>query len=399
LFLALCAKNNPSYTASTRNPKEPQKFGRMGLLARMHGLKKRFLVILLVGGLVGCYLPSIPGQNTRSETDLPAYQTVAVILTKTRAAQSQLTTAGQSQLNTTETPVPYPTATQRPSNTVTLIEITQAPQETSTVPIMASVIPTAALCNLAQAGRPIDVTVSDGMRFHPGDGFVKTWRLVNAGTCPWTQGYAVVWFSGDDLGLRHEESFRNIVPPGESIDLSVDMAAPAQPGAYQSNWKLRSDQGELFGIGPGGGSPFWVRIEVYLMNTSTPTPLAPSDTPTPVVLREGGVTLTLNQSLNLENGQVANDASGDLQLKLIGAHLELVPFGGTRIINMGARVPIPSDCVNAPVSAEPITLGPELEGNTLCLQTGRGQPGNAQLGKVDLSGNTLELKFALWSVP
>ena len=118
------------------------------------------------------------------------------------------------------------------------------------------------VCNLAAAGRPIDVTIPDDTRVGPGDSFVKTWRLVNMGSCTWTRGYAAVWFSGMAMGGQREESLRRSVSPQESVDISVEMSAPLLTGEYQSNWKLRDEAGNFFGIGPAGNSPFWVRIEV-----------------------------------------------------------------------------------------------------------------------------------------
>ncbi len=59
------------------------------------------------------------------------------------------------------------------------------------------------------------------------------------------------------------------VLPGEVVELSVEMVAPFEPGFYQSNWMLQSPEGELFGLGPNGDAPFWVRIEV--VGTFTPT--------------------------------------------------------------------------------------------------------------------------------
>ena len=142
---------------------------------------------------------------------------------------------------------------------------------------------TATACDLAQPGRPIDVTVPDDTSFHPGDNFSKTWRLVNAGSCAWDGHYTVLWFSGDDLGTTHHLPLSERIGPGKSIDITVDMHAPQEPGTYQSNWKMSNGQGEMFGIGTDGDAPFWVRIIVVPADTVTtaPSEIAPEVTHTP----------------------------------------------------------------------------------------------------------------------
>jgi hypothetical protein len=54
--------------------------------------------------------------------------------------------------------------------------------------------------------------------------------------------------------------FMGVVAPGGTIDLSVSLVAPGDPGAYQGFCKLRNSGGLLFGL--GGNSAFWVRIKV-----------------------------------------------------------------------------------------------------------------------------------------
>jgi len=60
----------------------------------------------------------------------------------------------------------------------------------------------------------------------------------------------------------HQSNYLNAeVLPGQSIDVSVEFIAPSEPGTYQSNWMLQSQNGDLFGLGPNGDAPFWVRIQ------------------------------------------------------------------------------------------------------------------------------------------
>jgi hypothetical protein len=107
-----------------------------------------------------------------------------------------------------------------------------------------------------------DVTVPDEMDLSPGEKFTKTWRLQNAGSCPWTIGYLLYFESGNIMdGPTSQFLTSEPVLPGENIDVSVDLVAPGEIGAYQGNWKLRNVKGEGFGIGEYSKA-FWVKINV-----------------------------------------------------------------------------------------------------------------------------------------
>lgn len=175
---------------------------------------------------------------------------------------------------------PAPTQTLPPADTPTIIstiERTRPPVHTPTPQTP---------CDKAAAGHPIDVTIPDGTVMNPGEVFAKTWRLENAGSCTWTRQYAVTFFSANSLNAPQINTLAKPVKPGEQIDVTVDMQAPQEPGIYQSNWMLSNEDGELFGIGPNGDAPFWVKIEVVPAITETPQP-TPTVTPTPVVYLSG----------------------------------------------------------------------------------------------------------------
>jgi hypothetical protein len=119
-----------------------------------------------------------------------------------------------------------------------------------------------------------DVTVPDNTYFPPGAIFIKTWRLRNSGTCPWTPEYALVFYSGNILSGNPVVPLGTTVEPNDTIEVSVELEAPAINGKYQGNWKLRNDLGVSFGWGSSADNAFWVIINVG----PTPTPTA---TPTP----------------------------------------------------------------------------------------------------------------------
>lgn len=105
-----------------------------------------------------------------------------------------------------------------------------------------------------------DVTVQDNEVLPPGFVFTKTWRLTNNGTCTWTSDYDLVFTSGDRMGAPQAEPLPRPVAPNQSIDLSLQMAAPQINGTYRGDWQLRNDEGELFGI--PDEVTFWVQIVV-----------------------------------------------------------------------------------------------------------------------------------------
>jgi len=146
----------------------------------------------------------------------------------------------------TEPPVATPTFTVPaplvPSNTPTI-----TPTVTETIP-----------CNQATFGT--DVTVPDGTTFNFGQTFTKTWRLKNSGSCTWTSGYSLVFDHGDQMGGPASQSLTaGTVPPGGTVDVSVNLTTPSTVGTYKGYWRLREPGGAFFGL--PSGSSFYVEIQ------------------------------------------------------------------------------------------------------------------------------------------
>ena len=103
-----------------------------------------------------------------------------------------------------------------------------------------------------------DVTVPDNTRIEAGEKFTKTWKLQNTGSCTWTD-YTIAFISGDKLDAPEKVT----VPETEAsakVDVSVDLVAPTEDGAYTANFELRDAEGEAI---PLGTEPtFWVKIVV-----------------------------------------------------------------------------------------------------------------------------------------
>lgn len=106
-----------------------------------------------------------------------------------------------------------------------------------------------------------DVTIADGTSLEPGQYFTKTWRIQNVGTCTWNADYDFVFASGDLMGgVLSQPLTVGHVPPGSTIDVSVQLRAPQESGSYRGYWRFRDSHGGDFGLTSGGS--VWVDIKV-----------------------------------------------------------------------------------------------------------------------------------------
>ena len=154
----------------------------------------------------------------------------------------------------TETPTPTATATPEPT-------LTSTPTETPTPEPSPTEEPTAVV-DCDEATFIEDITIPDGTELAPGAAFTKTWRLLNAGTCSWTTNYKLIFVSGDQMSGPASQQLVNLeVPPGASIDVSVNLKAPSKTGTYRGYWMLKNTAGVPFGIGPTDQA-FYLEIEV-----------------------------------------------------------------------------------------------------------------------------------------
>ena len=208
-----------------------------------------FYVFLLVTLLISsCNFPTAQQATQESPESLmtAVAQTVEANSMATTLAGGMLPSdtvePGQPSLEpvVVSSPTPQPT-------------ITQAPP---TATVTATSIP----CD--RAAFVTDVTIPDGTSFTPNSEFTKTWRLQNNGSCTWNSNYALVFDSGDAMNGPTAVNLTGTVAPGQSIDISVNLKAPAANGEYKGYWKLRNSSNAVFGIGQNANTAFWVDIKV-----------------------------------------------------------------------------------------------------------------------------------------
>ena len=248
------------------------------------------IILILIISLSGCKMPGLSGDEGEDQGDqvlTAAAETVDAHMTE-QVISSALTLQaeveaqdgegeaqdegeeegeGEGEEPPTEEPVVETTEPPPP---------TEVPTNTNT-PEPAGPTPTDVPCN--KADFITDVTIPDDTEIAPGATFDKIWRLKNVGSCEWTTGYDLVYDHGDRMNAPDDIDFTGSVQPGQTVDLAVSLTAPTEGGTYRADFKLRSSDGIVFGIGDSGNSSFYVRIVVdeptvtpTSTETSTPTP-------------------------------------------------------------------------------------------------------------------------------
>jgi hypothetical protein len=211
-----------------------------------------FFVLILIMSATACNFPnradvSAPTPEGPEATFTSLAQTLEVVLTQTAASTPQ-------QALETPSPTTPPWAIPTTATLQPVIPNTPVP-------------PTPVPCDQAQFFG--DVSIPDDTTFIPEQTFTKTWRLKNTGSCTWTTSYSVVFASGEQMSAPSSVNLPHNVAPGQTVDVSVQMKAPAANGTYKGQWKLRNASGYVFGVG-SGNSAFWVQIKVFAVTPAGP---------------------------------------------------------------------------------------------------------------------------------
>jgi hypothetical protein len=189
----------------------------------------------------------------------------------TAIAEKVLTSVAQT-VEAIPSQTPLPTATELPTSTPTSTETptpspTISPTSSPTAPVSfgASSTPSNVCDNASFVS---DVSIPDNTQFAPGTAFIKTWRIRNNGTCTWNAKYTVIFTSGTAMsGKSPQEITNQTVAPGETLDISINMVAPAIVGSYTGYWRLQNAENVAF------GQAFYVQIQVASgLSTITVTP-------------------------------------------------------------------------------------------------------------------------------
>ena len=108
---------------------------------------------------------------------------------------------------------------------------------------------------LSQAGVPVCVMVAPvvpGLTDSEMPEILRAAKEAGAGAA----GYILRFFGGDPLGSPEEVPLDREVPPGETVDISLQMQAPERPGKYTSVWVMSTTERSNF------KEPVYLEIEV-----------------------------------------------------------------------------------------------------------------------------------------
>ncbi len=233
--------------------------------------KKTRPLLLFAGLMLLLSACNFPGSATEETEDPDMIYTAAAqtLATTLRAQATSIAQGTQVILPSSTLAVQLVTVT--PAQPSSTLPPTNTPIPTST-PIPPTATPTPIPCDRGSFVK--DITVPDNTEIAAGSTFVKTWQLKNNGTCTWTSGYTIYFYNGDAMsGPATAQLTNGTVPPGNTVDVSVTLIAPATPGTYKGNWRLRNAGGTSFGIGEHADQSFWVQIKSV---SPTPTPLPTS---------------------------------------------------------------------------------------------------------------------------
>ena len=208
-------------------------------------MRQKFLGIVSIAASLALFL-SACGGAAQPTPDVAAISTAAAQTVEARfTAQAPTVTA--TPMPATDTPAPAPQVTGSATPTT---------------------VAAAGGGGVSNAGKPCytmtfigDVTISDGMIIAPGTTFTKTWRVRNDGNCVWDTRYTLVLDKGDNLGTATSYPIAKPVYPGDTVDFSIPMTAPTNPGTYNGYYHILTPFGGPVGVS-GYNQDLGVSIEV-----------------------------------------------------------------------------------------------------------------------------------------
>jgi hypothetical protein len=205
----------------------------------MHFHKLKTLPILISMSLIAAAC-GISSTQTESEIATAVMQTVQ--------AQASLTEVSTLPTPTVESPSQaIPTFPEPPTPDALLPTATPAPLTSNPGCVVSA--------NLVSESPPDDTLLL------PGEYFWKTWVLANTGSCIWDKSYSLIFWDGVRMGGLDSYPLNDIIEPGENLEISIYLQAPAAEGTATGYWRLRTPWGVDFGAGPLSAS-FYVQISV-----------------------------------------------------------------------------------------------------------------------------------------
>ncbi len=163
-----------------------------------------------------------------------------------------------------------------------------------------------------------DVTVPDNTQMKAGEKFTKTWEFQNNGKCPWIN-YTLGFAAGDQMGAPLSAPVQDTLP-GEKVQVSVDLIAPAADGSYTGYFTLNNPSGGDVPIGTE--KTFWVKIVV---GNVLPRATRSSSISTPYVPKGGNSNCAYTQNAGYvqELTALINQARANASLSALSVNAQL----------------------------------------------------------------------------
>lgn len=231
--------------------------------------------------------------------------TFTILIVMIASACGSGATAATPTLTQAETqiiPITGATETETPvkadvTGTSTVIS-TATPDFTSTpVPVR----PTNAPDCTNKATFVADVTVPDNSEVKGNTTFIKTWRIMNIGTCVWAYDYTLRPYTEESMSAPPSVPLA-ITYPGQTLDVSVLLTAPNVAGIHKGYFVIRNPVGAIMKI--NADSRLWVIINVTSAVAVLPTAAGPAVTGIPNTPSGGGVLAGASCAFTLDQAKV-----------------------------------------------------------------------------------------------
>ena len=168
----------------------------------------------------------------------------------------------------------------------------------------------------------------DNTRLTAGEKFTKTWKFKNTGTCKWTD-YTVAFVSGDKMEAPDSVPVPE-TQPKSTVEVSMDLVAPASDGAFTGNFELRNAAGKAVPIGTE--KSFWVRIVVGNGPSPTSGPVSVAVTFQPV--NTSNCKYSANPGFVQQLIDLINQARADAQLPTLTINPQLMAAAQAHSVDM-----------------------------------------------------------------
>jgi len=222
-----------------------------------------------------------------------------------------------------------------------------------------------------------DVTIPDNTVRKPGQSFRKTWRVRNSGNCDWTTSFDAVFIDGSSMGGPAAAPLAGAVPSDGTIDISIDLTAPATNGVHRSNYQMRNAGDTLFGI------VFYVQILV-----------GPTPTPADGVYRSGKLTIDNGASVDFDAGNSAGDPRRDVWVHYVSdSERYLEPTNGALLKEMSGT-PSYDDCKGASLGSGAVNFTDFDTQSYFCYKTSAGRYGRFQVERIE--ADSIGFDFRTW---